>query len=171
MKTTAIFIFLALIILPSAGLVLYTISILIAKRFKNLDTLFAPSPKLQRLRSRRKLFYSVASIYLFLVIATLFWAFFLFISDLGWPSKTMIFLITFTLFMFALLYSVTFLWCRYIFKRNPIPENGFTPKTRNEWYNRLYEIYTKNLGRVLLYIIGFALFVVALFVLIAYYFG
>jgi hypothetical protein len=171
MKTTAIFIFLALIILPSAGLVLYIISILIAKRFKNLDTLFAPSPKLQRFRSRRRLFYSVVSIYLFFVIATLFWAFFLFISDLGWPSKTIIFLITFTLCMFAILSTATLLWCRYIFKRNPVPENGFTPKTRIEWYNKLYKIYTRNLMRVLFYIIGFSLVVVLLFALIAYYFG
>ena len=171
MQTLAILVFLALIILPSAGLVIYAISMLLAKGFKNVNTLFEPSPKLQQFRSRRKLLYFIFSTYLFLIIAALFWALFLFLSDLDWPSRKMISLGTFTLFMFALISTATFLWCRYIFKRNPIPENGFTTKTRMEWYNRFFEIYTKNLGRALLYIICFALFAVALFVLIAYYFG
>ena len=64
-----------------------------------------------------------------------------------------------------------FSFYRYILRINPVPEEGFTAKSRLEWWNKSADIYGKNIGRWLLYVIGFLLLALALWGLAIYYLG
>lgn len=81
MKLTALLVFLGFLILPTVGMVSLILYKLFTRGTEGVDSLYKPSPTIQRLRSRPKLYYSVLGAYGLLFFASLMWAFYELFGD------------------------------------------------------------------------------------------
>ena len=173
MKTIAILVLIAFVLLPLVITVFSVIAKSSAKRHKaSTKPPLAIPLILGQTKSRRRLHYLVGSFYgVGLLAAVSFFILEVIAPAFNLPQKGIIFVGIFMLIMLLASSIPVFLLLRHFFKINPVPEEGFTAKSRIEWENKFADIYLKNIGRMLLYTIGFFLFASAIFMLIFYYFG
>jgi len=173
MKTIATLIFIAFVLLPFAITIFSGIARIVANRREagTKPTLAIPL-KLVQLRSRRRLLYLVGSFYgVGLFAAALFFFLEVIAPAFSLQQKGIIFVGIFMLILVVASSIGVFTFNRYVSRINPVPEEGFTAKSRLEWWNKSADIYGRNIGRWLLYVIGFTLLALAVLVLAFYFLG
>jgi uncharacterized membrane-anchored protein len=162
MKAVPLIVLAALVILPIAVRFFYILA-----KLSNKDSDTTP-PERQK---SRKLVYIAASVYALLLVAAGFWAASSLMSEFGLEEKAIIYSAITTIIVFLGIGIVLWLWFRYIRKKISFPDKEATSEARLEWENKYTDLYYKNILRILLSILGFALVVITLGCVIAYFLG
>ncbi len=93
----------------------------------------------------------------------------IFAPSLGVDGTSMILTVMFMVILAGGIAVEMFLWNRYINKVNPVPEEGFTAKSRLEWWNNWADIYSKYIWRILLISMGILLLLMVIFGALAFF--
>jgi hypothetical protein len=173
MKTVAIFVLLAFVLLPVAISFFSVIAKSLAKRNEaSSESSLAIILKLGTTKPRRKFLYLVVSFYgVCFLAAVLFFILQVIAPAFNLPQKVIMFFVIFMLIFTGALSVGVFSLCRYILSVNPVTEEGLTEKSRLEWENRSADIYSKIIGRWLFYSVGFTLLALTVFMLAVYCLG
>ena len=163
MKAVPLLVLATLVILPIIVRFVYTLT----KSFnKDSDTTTPP----ERQKSK-KLVYIAAAVYALLLIATGFWSASSLMSALGLEEKAIIYSVITVLIVIIGIIIGFRLWIRYIRKKISFPDKDATPEARLEWANKLADLGYKNILAFLLLVVGFALVVITIGSVIAYFLG
>jgi len=148
-KAAPILVFLALIILPFLIRLIFVIYQLAKEGVKSADSIWKPSPTLERFRSEHKvLFYLPVVVYGILFFASLFWIFYeVILPAFGMPTTLLIMYGG----LMVIVIGIPVIWVvRRLMRINatvPRPAPGSPPEAMEEWQKKYYaEIDKDNAG-------------------------
>lgn len=163
MKTTAAILIIVLVILPIILRV-----IVFAKLLKRTGTNSNQSPN-KRLNPAKIKLYKVLGITFVTCYILSILALFLWVESAEFSTQFLLFsgIALFTIFLFVT--GCIFFYYRYLTKTNPLPSAGSDNKNMLEWENTNYDLFSKNLWRILSFYIGGIIVLVGLLVLAGYF--
>jgi Na+/H+ antiporter NhaD/arsenite permease-like protein len=161
MKVVPLIVLAALVILPITIRFFYTIA---KSPTKNSDATTSPEN-----RKPRKLAYLAVAVYVLLLAAAGFWAASSLMSEFGLEEKTIIYSVI-TVLIIIIGFIIGFrLWFRYVRKKISSPDKETTPEAHLEWANKFADLGYKPILWFLLALVGYALVIVTLGCVIAYF--
>jgi hypothetical protein len=169
MKTAAVVLLIVLVVIPIIWR-FSTFAAVLKGSGNNTDQSPGKIPTPLKIMRFKKWAIILGTVYGLVFFITLFWVSSFFLKNLGLETRMLVIVGIFLVILAVFVAGTMFLYYKCSMKNNPFPSHNADNKTRNEWYNRYFDFFSKNFWRIAGIYIGGIVLLSILFAIVLWLF-